>query len=176
MNWRDPEARGAGHDFMADLPEQLFYMVYQVHRRREIAIEQVLKDANLTMALWRALLTVHRMEPCTMNELARWTSLERTSLTRTLDQMEDQGLITRTTPPKDRRQVVVALTPAGHEAYQRGYSAVTAWNRAALDGLPTDQLAALKTALDHILTSAMDDKTLARDIVEFDFRPRPHQA
>lgn len=176
MSRRDPDAAGPGVDYLADLPEQLFYIIFQVHSRREAAIEKVLKAVDLSTSLWRALLTVHRMEPCTMNELARSTTMERTGLTRTLDQMEDKGLITRTTPPQDRRQVRVALTPAGHQAYERGYGAVTAWNRAALGSLPTDQLTALKTALDEVLTSAMADKDLARDIIEFDYRTRQTQA
>lgn len=176
MSRRDPDTAGSSGDFLADLPEQLFYMIYQVQNRREAAIEKALKAVDLSTSLWRALLTVHRMEPCTMNELARSTTMERTSLTRTLDQMEDKGLITRTTPPRDRRQVLVALTKVGREAYERGYGAVAAWNRAALGGLPTDQLTALKTALDEVLTSAMADKDLARDIIKFDYRARQTQA
>jgi DNA-binding MarR family transcriptional regulator len=176
VSGRDPDTAGSGGDFLADLPEQLFYMIYQVHNRREAAVEQVLRAVDLSTSLWRALLTVHRMEPCTMNELARGTTMERTSLTRTLDHMEDNGFVTRTTPPQDRRQVLVALTQAGREAYERGYSAVSAWNRAALADLPTDQLTALKTALDQMLTSAMADKDLARDIIKFDYRARQTQS
>ena len=176
MSWRDPAAPRLSGDFLADLPEQLFYMIYQLHNRREAAVEKVLKTIDLPMSLWRALLTVQRMEPCTMNELARSTTMDRTSLTRTLDNMEDLGLITRTTPPQDRRQVLVALTEAGREAYERGYRAVTEWNRAALEGLPNDQLTALKTALDAVLMSAMDDKDLAQDIIQFDYRTRQNPA
>ena len=159
----------SGSNFLADLPEQLFYLVYQVHRRREVRIEQELKQVNLPMNVWRTLLAVQRMEPCTMNELAKFTTLERSGLTRTLDQMEDRGMVTRTTPPHDRRQVLVALTPDGRAAYERGLGAIRAWNRTALDRLPTERLEALRQALGELLVASMDDEALARDIISFEY-------
>lgn len=162
----------SGSDFLAETPERLFYLVYQVHRRREVAIEQELKTVGLPMGVWRTLLAVQRMEPCSMNELARYTTLERSSLTRSLDQMEDQGLVTRTTPPKDRRQVLVALTPAGRAEYERGYAAISAWNREALKDLPSSKVEALLEQLGELLIASTDDEALARDIISFEYTGR----
>ena len=66
------ETPRSGSDFLAETPERLFYLIYQVHRRREVRIEQELKGVGLPMAVWRSLLAVQRMEPCTMNQLAKW--------------------------------------------------------------------------------------------------------
>lgn len=164
------EAPRSGSDFLAETPERLFYLIYQVHRRREARIEQDLKGVGLPMGVWRVLLAVQRMEPCTMNELARYTTLERSNLTRTLDQMEDQALVTRTTPPHDRRQVLVALTPDGRASYERGLAAVRAWNRNALDRLPEDRVDVLIAALGEVLVATMDDEALARDIIGFEYK------
>lgn len=162
----------AGSNFLAAPQERLFYLIYQIHRRREVRIERALKDAGVPMSVWRALLTVQRMEPCTMNELARYTTLERSSLTRTLDQMEDDGLVTRTTPPHDRRQVLVALTSAGRAAYERGLTAVRSWNEAAAAHLPEDRLETLLEMLGQVLAGSVDDEVLARDIIGFDYNKR----
>lgn len=163
------ETPRSGSDFLAETPERLFYLIYQVHRRREMRIEQALKGVDLPMAVWRTLLAVQRMEPCTMNELAKYTTLERSTLTRTLDQMEDQGMVTRSTPPHDRRQVLVALTPDGRAAYERGFAAVRDWNRAALDRLPDGRMEALLSMLGEVLVSTMDNEALARDIIGFQY-------
>lgn len=163
------ETPRSGSDFLAETPERLFYLVYQVHRRREVRIEQELKGVGLPMGVWRTLLAVQRMEPCTMNELAKYTTLERSSLTRTLDQMEDQGMVTRSTPPHDRRQVLVALTPEGRAAYERGFAAIRDWNRAALDRLPDGRMDALLEMLGEVLVASMDDEALARDIIGFEY-------
>lgn len=163
------EAPRSGSNFLAELPEQLFYLIYQVHRRREVRIEQELKGVGLPMSVWRTLLAVQRMEPCTMNELAKHTTLERSSLTRTLDQMEDGGMVTRRTPPHDRRQVLVALTPEGRAAYERGLAAIRDWNRAALDRLPTDRLETLLQVLGEVLIVSMDDEAFAREIITFEY-------
>jgi MarR family transcriptional regulator, lower aerobic nicotinate degradation pathway regulator len=164
------EAPRSGSDFLAETPERLFYLIYQVHRRREVRIEQELKAVDLPMAVWRTLLAVQRMEPCTMNELAKYTTLERSSLTRTLDQMEDQGMVTRTTPPHDRRQVLVALTPDGRAAYERGLAAIRAWNRGALERLPAGRMEAALEVLGEVLVASMDDEALARDIIGFEYK------
>ncbi len=167
----DDEVR-SGSNFLAAPQERLFYLIYQIHRRREVRIERALKEAGVPMSVWRALLSVQRMEPCTMNELARYTTLERSSLTRTLDQMEDDGLVTRTTPPHDRRQILVALTPAGRAAYERGLAAVRAWNGAAAARLSEDRLEALLAMLGEVLTGSVEDDVLARDIIDFEYNRR----
>ena len=163
------EAPRSGSNFLAERPEQLFYLVYQVHRRREVQIEQALKAVGVPMAMWRTLLSVQRMEPCTMNELAKFTTLERSGLTRTLDQMEDQGMVTRTTPPHDRRQVQVALTPDGRQAYERGLNAIRDWNRTILARMPEGRLDSLVEGLGEALVALMDDEAVAREIISFNY-------
>ena len=161
-----------GSDFLAELPEQVFYLIYQVHRRRELAIEEALKVVDVPMLSWRVLLAVQRMQPCTMNALARYTTIERTGLTRVLDQLVKQGMAVRSTPPKDRRQVLVSLTDKGMETYETGYRAIIAWNRKALGGMSVERLEALLGNLGDVIRSAIPDMDLAEDIIGFNYRPR----
>ncbi len=164
------ETPRSGSNFLAERSEQLFYLIYQVHRRREVRIEQALKSIGLPMAVWRTLLAVQRMEPCTMNELAKYTTLERSGLTRTLDQMDDGGMVTRTTPQHDRRKVLVALTSDGRQAYERGLTAIRDWNRIALDRVAEGRVETLLEALGEVLVASMDDEALARDIISFEYK------
>lgn len=159
-------------DFLAELPEQVVYLLYQVHRRREASIAEALEAAGLPLATWRMLLALQRMQPCTMNALARYTTIERTALTRVLDQMVKLGLALRTTPPEDRRQVLVTLTGPGLEAFEKGRRVVTQWNRKALGGMPTERLEALRETLNEFVRSMLPDEELAEDIVSFNHRPR----
>jgi DNA-binding MarR family transcriptional regulator len=49
----------------------------------------------------------------TMTELALACAMDRTSLTRTIDSLVARGLVDRSTPPSDRRTVLVEVSPSG---------------------------------------------------------------
>lgn len=159
-------------DFPAELSEQVVDLLGQVHRRREASIEEALEAGGLSLASWRILLALQRMQPCTMNALARYATMERTALTRVLDQMVKLDLARRTTPPEDRRQVLVTLTASGLEAFEKGRRIVTQWNRKALGGMPPERLETLRDTLNEFLLNMLPDQALAEDIITFNHRLR----
>lgn len=167
MNVGADDRAGAPVDFLAELPEQIVYLLYQVYRRRENAIEQVLEAEGLPLATWRMLLAMQRMQPCTMNALARFTTWERSALTRLLDQMVKQGLAQRATPPEDRRQVLVSLTDTGMALFEKGRALVMRLNRKTLEGMSPEHLVSLRDNLDAYLHSMIPDQDLADDISGF---------
>ncbi|MBN4678546.1 MarR family transcriptional regulator, partial [Pandoraea nosoerga] len=72
----------------------------------------------LSLPKWRAILTIQRIPCCSMGELSAYTTVDRTTLTRTVDQLVAEGLVQRVATPNDRRQVHLVLTDLGAEAYQ----------------------------------------------------------
>ncbi len=54
-----------------------------------------------------------------MSELAAQTSLTPSGLTRSVDKLAGQGLVSRRTCPEDRRGAFAVLTPAGQELMDR---------------------------------------------------------
>lgn len=61
-------------------------------------------QGRILFALWQA-------DDVTVTDLARRTSLEKSTLTRMLDRLEADGLVRRDRPATDRRTVRVVLTP-----------------------------------------------------------------
>lgn len=57
----------------------------------------------------------------TCKDLAARVVVPNPTLTRTLNRMEEKGLVTWQKGPEDRRQKIVSLTPAGEDAYRRTY-------------------------------------------------------
>ncbi|AKB28701.1 Transcriptional regulator, MarR family [Methanosarcina siciliae T4/M] len=51
--------------------------------------------------------------------LGKYTGLEKSSLTRMVDDLEKKGIVFRKTDPGDRRKVLVSLTEKGLEYYNR---------------------------------------------------------
>ena len=63
--------------------------------------------------LMAALATVERNGPLTPSALADCERIQRPTATRVVGRLEEEGLVTRTTDPSDRRVAHVAITPAG---------------------------------------------------------------
>jgi MarR family transcriptional regulator, transcriptional regulator for hemolysin len=83
-------------------------------------------------------------------ELARALGIESPTLTRHLDNLEQNGLVVRRQSEADRRAVRVELTDAGEEAYQRMLAAVITFNRRLQAGIGHDELQRLDTLLDRL--------------------------
>jgi len=51
--------------------------------------------------------------------LGKYTGMEKSSLTRMVDDLEKKGIVFRKTDPDDRRKVLVSLTEKGRDCYNR---------------------------------------------------------
>ncbi len=77
--------------------------------------------------------------------------IEKTpGITRLLDRLEPKGLIERHRPAADRRQVLVAITPAGMRLLAATDEAVREANETALAGLTTQELMDLSALLERV--------------------------
>jgi DNA-binding MarR family transcriptional regulator len=73
------------------------------------------KPGELSTAQVRALIQLAKDEQVTAGVLAKRAELSPGAMTAMLDQLSDDGMITRRRSETDRRQVKVALTERGHE-------------------------------------------------------------
>ena len=74
-------------------------------------IDQRLKPLELTQTHWVTLHNIHQLPPeQSQIQLAKAIGIEQPSLVRTLDQLEEKGLITRSTCASDRRAKRIKLT------------------------------------------------------------------
>lgn len=68
---------------------------------------------GITRVAWAVLGSIHYDEKLTPSELAEFLSLDRAAITRLLDKLETEKLITRRRTGDDRRSVALRLTPKG---------------------------------------------------------------
>ena len=88
----------------------------RVHRLWRAAINQAVGDLGITEARWSVMLHLAKVgEGCTQQMLADELAIEMPSLTRTLNQLQEQGLIERRRDPNDRRVHALWFTAAGHQ-------------------------------------------------------------
>jgi MarR family transcriptional regulator, lower aerobic nicotinate degradation pathway regulator len=152
-------------EFPFDLITYLFHLFAVLGRHREAAMEEAFRPLGLNLARHRALSVVVRMEPCGMSELAEFSAVDRTTMTRTVDQLVAAGLVERETPSTDRRQVLLTVTAAGRSAHRRALQAVYRLNRRALDGLDDAAQRAFARAQQTMLANLIDDPKLVRRLL-----------
>lgn len=77
------------------------------------AHDEALAPFGVTTSQGEALVSCMLGEANTPAELARFTDLDISSISRMLDRLENKGLVTRSRTGKDRRQVIVKITARG---------------------------------------------------------------
>jgi DNA-binding MarR family transcriptional regulator len=72
-------------------------------------------DTSATLSQLSALATVCKSGPLSAGEIAAIEQVQPPSMTKILAALEQSGWIERSAHPDDRRQSVIAITPAGRE-------------------------------------------------------------
>lgn len=104
-------------------------------------------DDVLSYTLASLLLNIARSGPVSAGELASTEGVSAPSVTRSLKRLEDRGLITRSTNPRDRRTAVVELSEAGETERQHLLSRRDAWLSERLQRLSDEDIDLLMAAL-----------------------------
>lgn len=130
-----------------DLDRHVFYWLTQVIGARDRELAQGLRDFGLRVPEWRALAALYSRQRCTMSELADLATIDRTTLTRTVDRMQEAGWLSRLEDPADMRVTRLALTAAGRKMFERIWPEVERLNALALAGLSPSQIDSLRKIL-----------------------------
>lgn len=67
----------------------------------------------------RAMLVLYNQTQCTQKKLGRTVGLKASGCSALVNLLVEQGLVERVTNPKDRREVLLMLTPQGREHCRR---------------------------------------------------------
>lgn len=149
------------------IPDYLFYLMFHATRLREIAFDVALADVGLNMNRLRTLSVIQRLDSCTMKDLARLTAIDRTTLTRAVDQLVEQGLVERSTPAGDRRKVQMCLSSEGEAFYREATKLIGDFNRSALAGISRRQQIEVLQVLNLVIRNISGDRNLARELITF---------
>jgi DNA-binding MarR family transcriptional regulator len=134
-----------------DLDRHVFFWLTQVIGARDRELAQGLREFGLRVPEWRALAALYARQRetrgCTMSELADLATIDRTTLTRTIDRMEEAGWLTRLADAEDMRVTRLALTAAGRKMFDRIWPTVQRLNELAIAGLPRSEIQLLQKIL-----------------------------
>jgi len=104
------------------------------------------------------LLGVLRDRKPTMNELARFLGLDKSSVTGLVDRAERRGLVARVPSTTDRRAVLVSLTDAGRSLVSRAAAGFEADVSGLLSRLPPTECDTLSRIISRLLVAHAADQ------------------
>jgi len=119
-------------------------------------LQEAHKPFSLTREAFDVLATLRRAgEPfrLTPTELYRWLMLSSGAMTNRIDRLERDGLVERVDDPRDRRGVLVGLTPRGRELIDRAMDAHVENETQLLEALSPSERIALGSILRKLLLS-----------------------
>ena len=100
-------ARGTIAELAAQLRPSLLRLTRIIRNQRV--------DMSVSLTQLSAMATLSKRGSMSAGELAACEKVQPPSMTKVLASLESRGLVQRATHPTDRRQVILAITPAGDE-------------------------------------------------------------
>jgi DNA-binding MarR family transcriptional regulator len=126
-------------------------LLYRLSRLLSVAGGMVIRLCEgrfgITRREWRLLATLASSGELGSSQLAQHAQLDRARTSKAVGTLVAKGLVSRTHPAGDRRQVVLSLTAQGQSVYDALYPIVTAINGELMSVLADGDAAALDAAL-----------------------------
>lgn len=146
-----------------DAPNYLLHLLAAVSRFRDVELDHALAPIGLSVARYRALNAIVIFEPCLMGELAEFIGADRTTISRTVDQLVAAGLVERRTPASDRRQVELSATDTGKKLTLKARPIVFKLNKRVLEGVPAQlQRAVIRAEQRMFANLAVEPRAIER--------------
>lgn len=150
-----------------ELNEYAGYLMQLAARFREKALDDALEPLGVNAMRSRVLSILRRLQPCTMGEVAFFSTIDRTTLTRVVDQLTRQGLVQRQTPADDRRKVTLTLTSDGHSLVERATATIQSVNRAVYGDISDEHLQRATGVLRAVLAATVTDPRALEMLLTF---------
>ncbi len=132
---------------MGPLEQYLPYLLNRAGARIAAAFNADMREIGASLQVWRVLAALREQDGRRMGDLSKTTSIEVSTLTRLVDNMEKDGLVARRREAGDARVIALHVTPAGRRLTQRIVPIAERYEAVALKGFTAGEAEVLKNAL-----------------------------
>ena len=122
-----------------NLDRNFGFILHDVARLLRVSFDRRVKNLNLTRSQWWVLTHLYRHDGITQSELADWLEVEKPTLGRLLDRLEEHGWVRREGDPVDRRAKRVYLTDAIRPSMREMRNIAAELRADALQGMDVDE-------------------------------------
>ena len=133
-----------------------FYWLSRAGGRYLLRMEELLRLVALDMPRWRVLMTLHQDRIATVSEIAEHSSTKLPTMTRIVQRMEADGLVSRQVHPGNERIQRVALTDRGEDAGNAAWLAADRIYGQAFAGMRDAEIEELSRLLRRVAENLRD--------------------
>jgi MarR family transcriptional regulator, transcriptional regulator for hemolysin len=130
------------------------YLMNRIIAHWNADMADALKALGMTTTKMRALAILSLSSSVTINELSIYTVTEQSTMSRTLDSLEEEGLARRQSRAEDRRIRDVSITEEGRAAFDHVWPTMYELFRGLFDGVEEEDYRAFVATLHQILRNA----------------------
>ena len=148
-------AEGVSRPSLGQIGLQQFapYLINSVSLSWTTRLAAALKGHDLPTTKLRALAILSIASPVTINELSLYALTEQSTMSRTLDALEEQGFIQRKARSDDLRVRDVHITEAGRAVFGRVWPEMYDLLLKAFDGVDSEEYKAFTATLHKIIAN-----------------------
>jgi DNA-binding MarR family transcriptional regulator len=132
---------------MGPLASYLPYLLNRAGARIAAAFGEEMRPLGASLQIWRVLAALREKDGRRMGDLSQTTSIEVSTLTRLVDNMEKNGLVERRRDGADARVVALHVTASGRRLTRRILPIAERYEQVALKGFSAQEAGLLKAAL-----------------------------
>jgi len=127
------------------------YLMNRITARWNANMAEEVKEHDMTTAKMRALAVLAVSTSVTINELSVFAVTEQSTMSRTLDALEDQGYIRRQPRPEDMRVRDVSITEEGRIAFEKIWPTMYDLFLQMFDGIEENEYRVFISTLHRVL-------------------------
>jgi len=135
-------------------------------RASEMSEKQLASATRLTPSQLVVLREVDRHGESTARAISTAVQFNQATVTNLVDRLEERGLVTRTRGAQDRRQVWVAITPAGQKVLSSAPDMMQDQFRSRFEGLADWEQAMIVAMLERLTSLLNADKIDAAPVID----------
>jgi MarR family transcriptional regulator for hemolysin len=135
---------------LMDAKNSVAFLLHDVARQIRYRFDARARALGVTRPQWRVLLYIARREGPTQSELADFLEVERITLGRMIDRLEEAGLVERRADPLDRRVWRLHMAAAAHGVVEKLALIASELEEEALSVLAPAEQTMLREALTRI--------------------------
>ncbi len=129
------------------------YLINSVSLSWTTSLAAALKAHGLTTTKMRALAVLSIASPVTINELSLYALTEQSTMSRTLDALEEQGFIQRKARPEDLRVRDVHITEPGRAVFARVWPEMYDLLLKLFEGVDNEEYGAFTATLHKVIAN-----------------------
>lgn len=111
-----------------------------------------------TVAQCHAIVEIGRAAEISLNELAELLSLDKSTMSRTINNLVQSDLVVRELHPEDRRYVTIKLTEEGLKVFKSIESSMEQYYKSIFSSIPEEKREQVLESLQLLIDAAKEDK------------------